>query len=311
MRGAIVQRLERHHHLDGRAIRIGDDAALLIERDRLRIDLGHDQRHVLVHAELRGVVDHHRAGLGGTRRMDRRDLGARREQRDVDALEIEGVEIAHLEHRVVAERDLAADRARRGDGMDLGGRKLAFGENTQHLAADIAGGADHRDLESHRLTLHLRLRRECAADLRCHCPDDKSRMSENSLSFAEFWPEYLAAHADPRTRAAHYCGTASGVLLLIAFLAGIGWWLLPAALVAGYGPPGPGTRFSSATVPRRSTTRCGPSSAISACSFSPPPASSAPSASGSACTDPDQPISRRASFSAATTRRAAAAPSWG
>ncbi|HUZ73282.1 MAG TPA: DUF962 domain-containing protein [Stellaceae bacterium] len=61
-------------------------------------------------------------------------------------------------------------------------------------------------------------------------------MSENSTSFAEFWPKYLAAHADARNRVSHYCGTAMGVLLLIAFLAGVGWWLLPVALVAGYGP---------------------------------------------------------------------------
>ena len=55
-------------------------------------------------------------------------------------------------------------------------------------------------------------------------------------SFGDFWPEYLAAHADPRTRATHYCSTALGVTLLLCFAAGGGWWALVAAPVAGYAP---------------------------------------------------------------------------
>ena len=54
-----------------------------------------------------------------------------------------------LQDVVLAERNLAAGRARRGDGMHLGDREFPLGENAQHLAADIAGGADHRDLERH------------------------------------------------------------------------------------------------------------------------------------------------------------------
>ena len=54
--------------------------------------------------------------------------------------------------------------------------------------------------------------------------------------FGDFWPHYLAAHLDPRTRAAHYFGTVLGVVLLVLFAMGAGWWLLPLAVVAGYGP---------------------------------------------------------------------------
>jgi hypothetical protein len=61
-------------------------------------------------------------------------------------------------------------------------------------------------------------------------------MSENPADFAAFWPQYLAAHADTRTRVLHYCGTGVALVLLGCFLAGVGWWLLPAALVAGYAP---------------------------------------------------------------------------
>ena len=59
-------------------------------------------------------------------------------------------------------------------------------------------------------------------------------MSEPMRSFAEFWPHYLRAHADPRTRAVHYCGTSLAVLLLVAFLAGGDWRYLAGAPVAGY-----------------------------------------------------------------------------
>ena len=145
----IVQRLQRHHHLDGRAIGIGDDAALLELPDRLRIDLGHHERHVLVHAEVRGVVDDDGARLGGARRVHGRDLGARREQRDVDAAKVEFVEVLDLEDRILAERHLAAGRALGGHGMDLGGGKGTLGEDAQHLASDRAGGADHRYFVRH------------------------------------------------------------------------------------------------------------------------------------------------------------------
>lgn len=61
-------------------------------------------------------------------------------------------------------------------------------------------------------------------------------MSNEPSSFGEFWPHYLRAHPDRRTRATHYCGTVIGVMLLICFAAGGGWWALVAAPVAGYAP---------------------------------------------------------------------------
>lgn len=53
--------------------------------------------------------------------------------------------------------------------------------------------------------------------------------------FAEFWPQYLAAHRDPRTRAAHYIGTTLAVLCLALAAALQAWPWLVAAPVAGYG----------------------------------------------------------------------------
>ncbi len=68
-RRGVVQRLQRHHHLRGRAIGIGDDVALAIAVDRLGIHLGHDQRHVRIHPEIGAVVDHRAARRGGDRRI--------------------------------------------------------------------------------------------------------------------------------------------------------------------------------------------------------------------------------------------------
>src|SRR5258708_8854537 len=53
-------------------------------------------------------------------------------------------------------------------------------------------------------------------------------------SCAEFWAQYLRAHAGPRTRAMHYFGTSLGVLLLLAFLVTKDWRCLVAAPIAGY-----------------------------------------------------------------------------
>jgi hypothetical protein len=55
------------------------------------------------------------------------------------------------------------------------------------------------------------------------------------LSFVDFWPEYLSAHRNPRTRAVHYVGTVLGVLCLCAGLIALDWRFLVAAPIVGYG----------------------------------------------------------------------------
>jgi hypothetical protein len=54
------------------------------------------------------------------------------------------------------------------------------------------------------------------------------------VTYAEFWQRYLAAHADPRTRALHYFGTAVALLTLVAAALQRDWRFLPAAPVIGY-----------------------------------------------------------------------------
>jgi hypothetical protein len=59
-------------------------------------------------------------------------------------------------------------------------------------------------------------------------------MAERIASYAEFWPHYLRAHRDKRTRAAHYLGSLLGLALLLAAAFAGDWRLLVAAPVAGY-----------------------------------------------------------------------------
>uniref|UniRef100_A0A0N5A007 LigA n=1 Tax=Parastrongyloides trichosuri TaxID=131310 RepID=A0A0N5A007_PARTI len=61
--GRVMQRLQRHNQLCGRAVRVGDDVLLARQLDRVRVHFRHDQRHVGVHAPGRGIVDDDGAGL--------------------------------------------------------------------------------------------------------------------------------------------------------------------------------------------------------------------------------------------------------
>lgn len=55
-------------------------------------------------------------------------------------------------------------------------------------------------------------------------------------SFEEFWPYYVGEHRHPLCRALHYVGTAGALTTVTASILTGQPWLLPAALVMGYGP---------------------------------------------------------------------------
>jgi hypothetical protein len=57
-----------------------------------------------------------------------------------------------------------------------------------------------------------------------------------AMKDALFWPRYLAAHADRRTRALHYLGTLAALALLALGAVERDWHWLVAAPLAGYGP---------------------------------------------------------------------------
>jgi hypothetical protein len=54
------------------------------------------------------------------------------------------------------------------------------------------------------------------------------------MTYAEFWPRYLRAHSDPRTRALHYVGSSAGAALLVAAALTLDWRFLVAAPIVGY-----------------------------------------------------------------------------
>jgi hypothetical protein len=56
------------------------------------------------------------------------------------------------------------------------------------------------------------------------------------MSYSEFWPVYLAAHADRRTRALHYFGTLAALAALVLAAVERDWRWFAAALVVGYAP---------------------------------------------------------------------------
>jgi hypothetical protein len=61
-------------------------------------------------------------------------------------------------------------------------------------------------------------------------------MSEPIRHYRDFWPYYLREHTKPGTRGIHYFGTALATAVLITALATRRWWLIPVALLTGYGP---------------------------------------------------------------------------
>ena len=94
--------------------------------ERLRVDLGDDQRHTLAHPPARRVVDDDRSRLGKARRPLARGLAAGREDRKVEAGDRIVVESLHESSKRAVE--LSPDRALRGERHDLARRKAALAQ---------------------------------------------------------------------------------------------------------------------------------------------------------------------------------------
>ena len=131
----------------------------------MRIDLAHHQRDVVLVAEFRGVVDHHRAGLGRARRVFAADRAAGGKERDVHAREVEVGKVAHGD-LFAAERDLLAGGTFAGQRHQLADREFALGQDAQQCFTDGAGCAHHGYLVT-ALLAHLgSLVRELESSLR-------------------------------------------------------------------------------------------------------------------------------------------------
>src|SRR5208337_3333290 len=140
-------------HLDGRAVGIGDDS--LVPGDVVRVDLGHDQRHVRVHPEGTRIVDDDRSG----RRGDRAPFpghGARSaRQDDVDAAE----RVAHdrLDRKGFAPKGhRLADASLGGQELDRCHRKGPLLQQADHPVSHGSTGPDDGDVLHDRTPLALR-----------------------------------------------------------------------------------------------------------------------------------------------------------
>ena len=145
---AVVQRLQRHDHLRGRTVGVGDDLALDGQLDVLGVHFGDDQRDVGIVAIKRRVINDIAARFGGDGRVFLGGVRPDGKQRNVPTREIERIEILRLEC-LVAKADLRAQRFAAGQSGDFIHRKLALCQDVQHFVAHVSSGANDDDAITH------------------------------------------------------------------------------------------------------------------------------------------------------------------
>ena len=117
--------------------------------DVIGIDLGHDQRHLGIHAEGVAVVDHNGAALDGLGQQFLGDIVAGSAEYDVAALK--GLGASLLNHNLLAaELDGLARRACARQQLELTDRKLLLVEALEHLGAH----GSRRAQNSNRVLFH-------------------------------------------------------------------------------------------------------------------------------------------------------------
>ena len=142
----VVDGLQSHHHLNGRAVRVGDEVGRQAVGDPVAVHFRHHEGDAVVHAELRRVVDHDRAGIGSARGVVGGNAAACGEQRHLRVGEIEVVEHLHGA-RPAADLEALARGPLAGEQANVVDRKRPLVENLAHGLADCAGGADDRDVQ--------------------------------------------------------------------------------------------------------------------------------------------------------------------
>ncbi len=63
---------------------------------------------------------------------------------------------------------------------------------------------------------------------------ETSAPAQAGLTYEQFWPRYLRAHAKPQTRLVHYCGSLLALLCVALAVWFLDWRWLVAAPVVGY-----------------------------------------------------------------------------
>ena len=117
--------------------------------DIVGIDLGHDQRHLGIHAEGMAVVDHDSAALYGLGQQFLGDIVAGSAKHDVTALK--GLGASLFDHNLLAaELDGFARRTRARQQLELTDRELLLVKALEHLGAH----GSRRAQNSNRVLFH-------------------------------------------------------------------------------------------------------------------------------------------------------------
>ena len=149
----VVQRLQRHHQLRGRAVRVGDDVLL---RDSRRSLPGSPPARSAERPGPSGTASCCRSPCSRPWRRSAHRFSRLPSRRRTSAMSQPAKSkcsmVLDLELlAAVAEVDHVAGRARRGDRRHLVERELPLGQDVQDLATDIAGRSDDRDPVTHIL----------------------------------------------------------------------------------------------------------------------------------------------------------------
>ena len=137
-----VQWMQGHEGDRGRAIRVGNDAAVVFHI--LAVDFGNDEWHLGHHPKSRGIIDHDRAAIHGGFGVVARNSAAGAEKGDVDVAE--GVERERFNGVSFATKfEGFTRRAGRGEEAEACDGKVAALHDAEHFHSDRSGRADDCD----------------------------------------------------------------------------------------------------------------------------------------------------------------------
>ena len=143
MPAASCRGFQGHDHLDGGAVRVGDDAVVPFQR--FGVHFGHDQRATLVHAPRAGVVHDDAARGGGVGRTFRRWSRPRRRWRcRCLRTHLPSVRARPARNPV---GDFGPGGTGRGEGTTSVAGKFRLSKGLQHFTADGAGSSHNSDNE--------------------------------------------------------------------------------------------------------------------------------------------------------------------
>ncbi len=126
--------------MDRRAVGVGDDPAISVLVQGVQVDLGDDERDIVLVAKLGSIVDDDATGSRGLGCEFARHLATGREQAELRFAEIETRQIEHRQTAAL-EADRAAERAVAGEGIDFPDGELTLREDLEQRFTHQAGGA--------------------------------------------------------------------------------------------------------------------------------------------------------------------------